>query len=171
MGKDAELTAYLLRYLLDSKYFKSMEEIANTFDISKRQVQRLVNETDSLKGGSIVLSKILQYFGYRKIPFDPVLIDFIGNHARNTEEAFAQQGKSYLRFYIPMPEGLPVEKKAAFAYYTEFVGLISSYVCPECNTWCDPWDGSSKLDNRQCFITQLAKELLLTVDSTNFKKE
>lgn len=67
MDRDTELTAYLLRYLHDNHYFKSMEEMAEKFDISKRHVQRLVNDAESLKGGSIALSKILQYFGLHNI--------------------------------------------------------------------------------------------------------
>lgn len=51
MDRDTELTAYLLRYLYDNHYFDTMEEMAVALDISKRQIQRLINNVDSLKGG------------------------------------------------------------------------------------------------------------------------
>ena len=62
MDRDTELTAYLLRYLCDSPHFKSVEQMAETLGISKRQVQRLLNNPEAQKGGSIALSRILQYF-------------------------------------------------------------------------------------------------------------
>lgn len=163
MNRDTELTAFLLRYLHDNKYFRSMEEMANEFDISRRHVQRLINSADTLKGGSIALSKILQYFGLHRIPFDPILIQFIGDAVRRDEDRMIRLEKPYLRLCLPRPDNLTEEGTSAYEYCREFVGLASSYVCPDCREWCDPWDGTEKMHGRQCFIAQLSRTLLKSV--------
>ena len=170
MDRDTELTAYLLRYLHDNQYFKTMEEMAVTFDISKRHIQRLVNDTDNLKGGSIALSKILQYFGKHKIPFDPVLIKFIGDTVKQEEMKRIQLEKPYMRLYIPMPENLTEQGVCAYEYCREFVGLASSYICPACRGWCHPWDGNAKLHAQNCFIAQLTESLLESIVSLYTKR-
>lgn len=170
MDRDTELTAYLLRYLHDNHYFRNMEEMAEAFDISKRQIQRLINKADSLKGGSIALSKILQYFGLHHIPFDPVLIDFIGNTVRQNEGQSIQLEKPYLRLHIPLPENLTDEGITAYKYCKDFIGLTSSYICPDCNAWCNPWDGTAKLQSQHCFIAQLADSLLQSVAASYTKR-
>lgn len=167
MDRDTELIAYLLMYLYDNHYFKTMEEMAAVLDVSKRQIQRLINDTHSHKGGSIALSKVLQYFGQHHIPFDPVLIEFIGNTIRRNDTQAIHLEKPYLRLNIPMPDSLTEEGIAAYEYCKEFVGLTSSYICPDCRAWCNPWDGTEKLQNQHCFVAQLANALLQSIASTN----
>lgn len=170
MDRDTELTAYLLRYLHDNHYFRNMEEMSETFGISKRQIQRLINDTQSLKGGSIALSKILQYFGLHHIPFDPVLIQFIGGTIRQENIQNNQLDKPYLRLCIPLPENLSDNGVNAYEYCKEFVGFVSSYICPDCSAWCNPWDGTAKLQNQHCFIAQLADSLLQSVAASHTKR-
>lgn len=166
MDRDTELIAYLLHYLHDNHYFRSIEEIAAVFDISKRQIQRLINDTESRKGGSIALSKILQYFGLHHIPFDPVLTEFIGATIRQSDMQEIRTEKPYLRLHLPLPEGLTDEGISAYEYCKEFVGLASAYICPSCRAWCNPWDGTDKLKNQHCFVAQLASALLQSIAST-----
>ena len=170
MDRDTELTAYLLRYLYDNHYFDTMEEMAVALDISKRQIQRLLNNVDSLKGGSIALSKILQYFGQHHIPFDPVLIKFFDDTICCNNVQTVQLKKPYLRLSIPIPENLTAEGVAAYEYYREFVSLTSSCICPNCVAWCNPWDGTAKLQNQHCFIAQLANSLLQSVAASYTKR-
>ncbi len=155
MDKDTELTAYLLRYLYDNSFFKTKDEMARAFGISKRQIQRLVNDHDSSKGGSIALSKILTYFGERGIPFDTVLSVYLGKSMQI--ESVPQ--KAYTKLYLSKPEGLSVEGEHAFDYSREFICLLSMYICPNCLHWCNPWDGRDKLQYQKCFVAQTAKAL------------
>jgi len=170
MSGDTELTAYLLRYLHNNHYFQTLEDMADAFGISKRQIQRLINSADSLKGGSIALNKILQYFGRHHIPFDPVLIEFISNTARHDEIVSIQPEKPYMRMNLPLPENLTEEGVAAYEYCRNFIGLVSSYLCPDCRSWCNPWDGASKIREQQCILAQLADTMLLTVATTYTKR-
>lgn len=77
MGRDTELSAYLLRHLLEAHFFHSKEEMAQSFGVSKRQMQRIMNTSSRMKGGTITLSKVLNYFGVHQIPFDPVLMQYL----------------------------------------------------------------------------------------------
>lgn len=170
MDRDTELTAYLLRYLHDNHYFKSMEEMAEKFDISKRHVQRLVNDAESLKGGSIALSKILQYFGLHNIPFEPILLEFVSKTVRRNEASEIQLEKPYLRIKLPQPNDLTAEGLAAYEYCKEFVGIVSSYICPDCRAWCNPWDGTEKVKGQHCFIAQLTNVMLQSVVESYSKR-
>ena len=170
MNRDTELTAHLLQYMHDNHYFKNMEEMAEAFGISKRHLQRLINDADNLKGGNIALSKILQYFGRHNIPFDPVLIEFIGNTARQSVTDSIRPEKPYMRLYLPKPENLTEEGIGAYEYCREFIGLVSSYICPDCRAWCNPWDGADKLQVQDCSVAQLANSLLQSVAASYTKR-
>lgn len=161
MGTDAELIAYLLRYLHENAYFKTFSEMADYFGVSTRQLQRLMHSPERCKGGTIALSKILSYFGSRNIPFDSVLAEFFGR--RYQERAF--EGKAYTRLYIAMPDGLSDAGRESFEYCRSFIQLLSLHVCPSCPHWCEPWDGQEKLSYRSCFVAQTTKALLQSIET------
>lgn len=166
MDRDAELTAYLLRYLHKNAYFKTFSEMATFFGISTRQLRLLMNNPERCKGGTIALSKVLSYFGSRRIPFDPVLIGFFGPKQQNT----AMEGKAYTRLNIAMPDGLSDGGRESFEYCRGFVQLLSLHVCPSCPHWCDPWDGQEKLSYRSCFVAQTAKALTQAIMITETQR-
>lgn len=155
MDRDAELTAYLLRYLYENAFFKTHREMADYFGMSTRQLQRLMNEAERCKGGTIALSKILSYFGSRKIPFDPILAEFFGQG--QLEESAAE--KAYMRLSIAMPDGLSSDGRLSFEYCQRFISLLSMHICPSCICWYEPWDGQEKLSHQNCFVAQTAKAL------------
>ena len=159
MGTDAELIAYLLRYLHENAYFKTFSEMADFFGVSTRQLQRLMHSPEQCKGGTIALSKILSYFGTRNIPFDPVLAGFFG---RQHQER-ALEGKAYTRLNIAMPDGLSDAGRESFDYCRSFIQLLSLHVCPSCSHWCEPWDGQEKLSYHSCFVAQTAKALIHSI--------
>lgn len=68
---EQRLTTYLLQYLLDHE-FKSKEKMARELEISKRVLQRLLNDPDRTKGGSIALEKAICYCVRNNIPIDPI---------------------------------------------------------------------------------------------------
>jgi len=155
VDKDTDLTTYLLRYLYDNSFFKTKDEMARAFGVSKRQIQRLINDHESSKGGSIALSKILNYFGARDIPFDTVLSAYLGK----SMQMEPVPKKAYTKLHITMPDGLSTEGEQAFNYCREFICLLSMYICPNCLHWCNPWDGRDKLKYQKCFVAQTAKAL------------
>ena len=159
MDRDAELTAYLLRYLHENAYFKTVSEMADFFGVSTRQLQRLMHSPEQCKGGTIALSKILSYFGSRKIPFDPVLAEFFGQR----HQEGITEGKAYTRLNIAMPDGLSDAGRESFEYCRSFIQLLSLYVCPNCPHWCEPWDGQEKLSYRSCFVAQTMKALIQSI--------
>ena len=161
MDRDAELIAYLIRYLHENACFKTFSEMATFFGISTRQLRFLMNEPHRCKGGTIALSKILGYFGSRNIPFDPVLVGFFGR--RHQERTSG--GKAYTRLYIVMPDGLSDAGRESFEYCRSFIQLLSLHVCPSCPHWCEPWDGQEKLSYRSCFVAQTAKALLQSIET------
>lgn len=166
MDKDTELTAYLLRYLYDNRFFKTKDEMARAFGVSKRQIQRLVNNHESSKGGSIALSKILNYFGAHEIPFDTILSVYLGKSVQIEHVP----KKAYTQLYITMPEGLSTEGEHVFNYCRDFLCLLSMYICPNCMHWCNPWDGRDKLKYQTCFVAQTAKALVRSIE-VNYTQE
>ena len=159
MDRDTELIAYLLRYLYKNHFFNSKKEMAQIFGVSKRQVQRLMNTPEKSKGGSIVLSKILNYFGANNIPIDPVLSGFLGD----SQGINVSVDKAYERIHIVVNDMLTAEGEKAVSYCRNFIGVLSRCICPECTSWCNPWDGEDKLSSRNCFIAQTAKTLIKSI--------
>lgn len=166
MDRDAELTAYLLRYLHENAYFKTFSEMADFFGVSIRQLQRLMHSPEQCKGGTIALGKILSYFGSRRISFDPVLTGFFGQKGEN----MAVEGSAYTRLNVAMPEGLSDAGKESFEYCRSFVQLLSLHMCPSCPHWCEPWDGQEKLSYRSCFVAQTAKALIHSIMITETQR-
>lgn len=166
MDRDAELTAYLLHHLHENAYFETLSEMATFFGISTRHLRLLMNNPERCKGGTIALSKVLNYFGSRRIPFDPVLIGFFEPKQQNT----ATEGKAYTRLNIAMPDGLSDAGRESFKYCRSFIQLLSLRVCPNCSHWCEPWDGREKLSYRSCFVAQTAKALTQAIMITETQR-
>lgn len=177
MDKDLELTAHLLCYLYDHHFFESKADMARTLDISKRQLQRLMNAAEIHKGGSVVLGNVLCYFGRHNIDFDSILLEYLdlsprpnGRPAAN--DAVFDEEKAYRRFYMPEPLSLTGEGKAAFMYCLTFMQLLSRYICPGCVQWCNPWDGKNHLRQENCFVMHVARALLhMVVTEYSLKDE
>ena len=163
MDRDTELTVYLLRYLLENRYFRSKEEMAETFDVSKRQIQRLMNVPERTKGGTIALSKILNYFGTRRIPLDPVLSGYMGISAQNT--VILEHIPAYLHIHLHCSTELDEAGHDALQYSCQFIGVLSRYICPYCQTWCNPWSDTASLENRTCLVAQTARALIASIES------
>lgn len=167
MNRDTELTVFLLKYLLDAHVFHSKEEMAQVFGISKRQIQRVMNNPERLKGGSIALSKILNYFGIHGISFDPVLMQYLELPTSSPAQGkgIAYKQISFLNEELISPEGLE-----ALGYCREFIGLMSSYACPRCKTWCNPWNAETSLSLQSCIVAQTAKALLHSIEQEYTEK-
>ena len=53
MDKDAKLTSFLLHYLQDQGAFSSKREMADTLDVTKRVLQRLMNILAALRTNTL----------------------------------------------------------------------------------------------------------------------
>lgn len=70
------LTTYLLQYLLDHA-FKSKAEMSRELKVSKRVIQRLLNDPSHRKGGTIALENAIVYCTLHSISIDFVLKEYI----------------------------------------------------------------------------------------------
>lgn len=162
MDRDTELTVYLLRYLLENRFFHSKEEMAEIFDVSKRQIQRLMNAHGKTKGGTIALNKIVNYFGLHQIPFDPVLARYLGF---DTNQALKNKVlPAYQRIQLHCSGLLDTAGVEAINYCCNFIGMISRYICPSCIAWCDPWSATTQIEQRSCLVAWTAKTLIESIE-------
>ena len=65
----------MLNYLL-STCFDSKADMARQLDMSKRALQRVMNEPQLSKGGSVALVKALCYCARHHVPVDPILREY-----------------------------------------------------------------------------------------------
>ena len=80
------LTSYVLNYLL-STCFDSKADMARQLDMSKRALQRVMNEPQLSKGGSVALVKALCYCARHRVPVDPILREYAA-HDTNEQKDF-----------------------------------------------------------------------------------
>ncbi len=161
MDKDTELTVYLLRYLLENRIIRSKSEIANELGVSKRQIQRIMNDPEGSKGSTIALSKILRYFGLHRIPFEPVLLQYL--EMPMTSGVSDNDAPAYMQIRLPVINGLGIDGAEAYEYSHQFVGLMSSFLCPHCRTWCNPWAGDESVLHHSCLVAHTARSLLASI--------
>ncbi len=161
---EKELTSYLLHYLLEN-CFESKADMARRLDMNKRALQRVLNNAEQAKGGTIALDKALCYCARHRIPLDPVLTDFFAHKedsTSETEESMKYQTKhateaAYTHLALLMPDSLSPEGAEVFRSMLQFIQQASAHICPNCTTWCNPWDGSDKLTGGACYLARMAQ--------------
>lgn len=164
MDKDARLTSFLLHYLQNQGAFSSKREMADTLDVTKRVLQRLMNEPDKLKRGSESLGKVLCYFAVHKIPLDAVLAEYFGIGARETVAMPSpNKAAAYQRIWMPMPQNLSAEMKETFLRTHRYICLLSQYICPTCSNWCNPWEQGKSIEEERCLLAKVAKNITDTI--------
>lgn len=164
MDKDAKLTSFLLHYLQDQGAFSSKREMADTLDVTKRVLQRLMNEPDKLKRGSESLGKVLCYFAVHKIPLDTVLAEYFSIGAGETVAMPSpNKAAAYQRIWMPMPQNLSAEMKETFIRAHRYICLLSQYICPTCSNWCNPWEQGKSIDQERCLLAKVAKNITDTI--------
>lgn len=164
MDKDAKLTSFLLHYLQDQGAFSSKREMADTLDVTKRVLQRLMNEPDKLKRGSESLGKVLCYFAIHKIPLDTVLAEYFSIGAgENVAMPSPNKVAAYQRIWMPMPQNLSAEMKETFIRAHRYICLLSQYICPTCSNWCNPWEQGKSIEQERCLLAKVAKNITDTI--------
>lgn len=170
------LAVYLLHYLLEN-FFITKSEMARQLGLSKRLLQKLLNGSEDTKGGTIALDKALCFCASRQIPLDPVLREFFKNKSEGVTTNFmdihtsSTPDAAYMRLRLPMPAGLGPDGVRVFRTMCSFICQASAHICPNCPTWCNPWDGSEKLAHGACYLARMARYICDDVAAQYVKKE
>ena len=61
------------------------------------------------------------------------------------------------------PKGLSEDGEAVFSSMQCFLQKASAQICPQCETWCNPWDGSRRAEQMDCYIGYMAREIVKDV--------
>ena len=67
-----KLTAFFLKYLLEN-IFRTKENMARKLGVSKRCIQRAVNQTATIKGSSLAFDLAIGYCVEHHISFDSII--------------------------------------------------------------------------------------------------
>lgn len=154
------LTSYVLNYLLNT-CFDSKADMARQLDMSKRALQRVMNEPQLSKGGSVALVKALCYCARHRVPVDPILHEYASRSSQEqtafTYDPGAVSLAAYTRLNLPMPEHLSAEGAEVFASMLRFLQRASAHICPSCRVWCNPWDGTTRFTEESCYLARMAR--------------
>jgi hypothetical protein len=154
------LTSYVLNYLL-STCFDSKADMARQLDMSKRALQRVMNEPQLSKGGSVALVKALCYCARHHVPVDPILREYAAHDTDHQKDFIYDPSTinlaAYTRLTLPMPEHLTAEGAEVFASMLRFLQRASAHICPNCMVWCNPWDGTARFMEGSCYLARMAR--------------
>lgn len=154
------LTSYVLNYLL-STCFDSKADMARQLDKSKRALQRVMNEPQLSKGGSVALVKALCYCARHHVPVDPILREYAAHDTDEQKDLIYDPSivnlAAYTRLTLPMPEHLTAEGAEVFASMLRFLQRASAHICPNCMVWCNPWDGTARFAEGSCYLARMAR--------------
>ena len=99
------LTSYVLNYLL-STCFDSKADMARQLDMSKRALQRVMNEPQLSKGGSVALVKALCYCARHHVPVDPILREYAAHDTDHQKDFIYDPSTinlaAYTRLTLPL---------------------------------------------------------------------
>lgn len=138
------LTSYVLNYLL-STCFDSKADMARQLDMSKRALQRVMNEPQLSKGGSVALVKALCYCARHHVPVDPILREYAAHDTDEQKDLIYDPSTvnlaAYTRLTLPMPEHLTAEGAEVFASMLRFLQRASAHICREvASLYTESWN-------------------------------
>lgn len=155
-----ELIAFFLQYLLEN-IFHSKENMARKLGVSKRSIQRAINQTASAKGTSMAFELAIGYCVDHHISFDFIIESY--NQHTLPHDALSEKSAAYQNILWSV-DFVPSEKEEMYKSSLRFIHLASLKLCPECRCWCNPWGGHVDIRKKKCFLSfivrTLEKELL-----------
>lgn len=158
---DKQITGHVLRYLLDH-CFESKSDMARQLDIQQRTIQRVFENLDTAKAGTIALDKALSYCVRHHVSLDGMLGGVApiihGEENKAMDNSKKQQAFAQLR--LGQPENLTATGIEMYDSMLRFLQKTSALVCPNCETWCNPWDGKHFAEKLECYIGHMAREIL-----------
>lgn len=160
---DNELTSYVLLYLLENS-FESKADMARQFDMDERYIQRLIRNVKNTKGATIALQKALAYCVQNHIPIGNMIDSFGDTDADPTASERVAHGRlAYMNLRVMRTESITPEGAEIFDSMLLFVQKASVKVCPYCKIWCNPWNGRFYINEKNCYIGQIANEICRSI--------
>lgn len=155
---DRRLTAYVLKYLLEHR-FESKAEMARQLGMQQRTIEKVFENLKVAKAGTVAFDKAIYYCAENHISLDMILEDFI----KETEDGMIIDDKdqaAYNRLRMTKPLNLTAAGKEIYVSMLQFLCKTSVCICPKCEMWCNPWNGKRHAEQLDCFIGQIAREII-----------
>ena len=155
---EKRITAYVLQYLLKHR-FESKAEMARQLDMQQGTIEKVFSNLHIAKASTIAFDRAIEYCAKNHISLDLILESFVDDMAGKREvEIFDQE--AYKRLRMCKPENLTEEGEETFSSMLSFLRKASAHICPNCKTWCNPWDGKRSAEQIDCYIGHMAREIL-----------
>lgn len=158
---DRRITAHVLQFLLEHR-FESKAEMARQLGMQPRTLEKVFANMGEAKASTTAFSKAVYYCAKHRISLDRILESFI----KETEGGIAMGAyhqRACQRLEMRKPMGLSEDGEAVFSSMQRFLQKASAQVCPQCETWCNPWDGSRRAEQMDCYIGYMAREIVKDV--------
>ena len=156
-----QIRGCVLNFLLEN-HFGSKAEMARQLDVSLRTVERLFENLDNAKAGSIVFDKAIWYCAKSRIPLDGILERYMSEMEGETKMETLRL-PAHERLILKKPLALSIEGTDVFASMQRFLCQSSARICSQCTQWCNPWDGKRDATEMDCFIGHMAREIVKDV--------
>jgi len=154
---EKRITAHVLRYLLHNR-FKSKADMARQLGIQQRTIEKVFKNLDVAKAGTIAFEKAISYCAKHHISVDSILEEFVADEEGDANMV-SGDGRAYDRLRLTKPDNLTAEGEDIFTSMLIFLRKASGHVCPACLTWCNPWDGRRAVEEMDCYIGHMAREI------------
>ena len=156
-----QIRGCVLNFLLEN-HFDSKAEMARQLDVSLRTVERLFENLDNAKAGSIVFDKAIWYCAKSRIPLDDILERYM-NETEGETKMETLSLPAHERLILKKPLALSIEGTDVFDSMQRFLCQSSARICSQCSTWCNPWDGRHDAAKLSCCIGHMAREIVKDV--------
>lgn len=153
---DKQITGHVMRHLLETQ-FENKSDMARQLGIPVRTIQRVFENLDNAKVGTIALDKAICYCALHHISLDSILdrFDREGKSVISNEE----KQQAYKHLVIQQPENLTAVGIEMYESMLRFLQTASAHVCPNCKKWCNPWSGERFAEEKNCYIGHMAREI------------
>ncbi len=157
---DKKVTGHVLRYLLENR-FGSKAEMSRQLGLQPRTIEKVFENLDVAKAGTIAFDKAICYCAQNHISLDSILADFI--RKEGTVDMNKLDGQAYTRLMVSEPDNITPAGKEIFSSMLSFLRQVSAHICPTCRTWCNPWACNHSVVNMNCYVGHIAREIVKDV--------
>ena len=140
-----------MNYLIENK-FTSKAKMAESLAGSKRNVQRILNGTSTVKGRNSALGQILLHFANHGISSFRTWRQFAVLYGDLSKSRERIKGKSP----IPKPDDLSQDGLEVFRAFIMIVDEMSEFMCGQCVTLCTPNQFGYQLWGASCSLGDIA---------------
>ena len=166
---ERRITAHVLQFLLEYR-FESKAEMARQLGMQPRTLEKVFANMEEAKASTTAFSKAIYYCARHRISLDRILEEFI-EEAEGGIAIGAYHQRACQRLEMGKPKGLSEDGEAVFSSMQCFLQKASAQICPQCETWCNPWDGSRRAEQMDCYIGYMAREIVKAVSEFYTERE